>query len=207
MANSISLTDLDETIINPSGSTIHFGNVSFPAETLTHLIKFNGRGNFSRLVSTYVDVNDLTSGSSPTPESVFGNHINLVSIRNKEGDIWFSDGSTAISALNTILNNTVYSLQFSATTNARFEIIGSKLDYPINVVVPLGDSWLPVPVSVDVKINNSIGPFKGLLSSIVSIIDNGGRMYEDTELTSVVLKPGEGYYVRTSQPFTLTFNL
>ena len=42
MANSISLTDLDETIINPSGSTIHFGNVSFPAETLTHLIKFNG---------------------------------------------------------------------------------------------------------------------------------------------------------------------
>tara|TARA_R110002033_G_scaffold39167_1_gene78824 strand:- start:1421 stop:2527 length:1107 start_codon:yes stop_codon:yes gene_type:complete len=205
--SNISLTDLDETIISPSGSVILFDFLPPPAESLTHTIKFRGRNVFSRLVSTYIDVDELTDGSSPTPGNVFKGGTNMVSISNYEGNIWFSNGATSQSPLSTILNNTVYSLQFRASSNVIFNIVGEGLGSPVDISVPSGDSWLALPVSIEVKVNNSAGPFKGLFSKIIHIIDNKGTVYNITTLAFLTLKPGEGYHIKTSQSFTLTFTL
>ena len=204
---NISLTDLDETIISPSGSVILFDFLPPPAESLTHTIKFRGRNIFSRLVSTYIDVDELTDGSSPTPENVFKGGANMVSISNYEGNIWFSNGSTSQSPLSTILNNTVYSLQFRASTNVIFNIVGEGLGSPVDISVPSGDSWLAFPVSREIRVSNVGGPFKGLFAKIIHIIDNKGTVYNITNLVFLTLKPGEGYHIKTSQAFTLTFTL
>jgi|TARA_R110000744_G_scaffold295082_2_gene405201 hypothetical protein len=204
---TISLTDLDETIINPSSSVILFDFLPPPAESLTHTIRFRGRNVFSRLVSTYIDVDELTNGSSPTPGNVFKGGTNMVSISNYEGNIWFSNGSTSQSPLSTILNNTVYSLQFRASSNVAFNIVGEGLGSPVDISVPFGDSWLAFPVSKEVKVSNITGPFKGLFSKIVHIIDNKGTVYDSITLAFLTLKPGEGYHIKTLQAFTLTFTL
>lgn len=200
----ISVENISGKNILPLNDTLDFGFISY-AENISHKqdILIRGRGQFSRVICSYIDMTSLAEGQEATPGSLFGQLPNITSVRSNDNRIWYADSSTGVSNLNTILNGVAYQLTFSDTTIETLTIIGDLIRN-ITITVPQGESWFPMILGDKTEIEQIFS--RDIINKITSIHDlTTGNYYPRGNLKE--LEIGKGYVINTSASFTHKFIL
>lgn len=194
---SISVSSIDKLRI-PSRSLVSFGNISWNNNVYqTQEIPIRIRRAGSILVCIDIDMNDLNDGYEATPESIFGDLPNLVSVRDYNGNSWIPNGLSNQISLNTIENGVAYYLTFSRATTSILKVSGSELGN-INTVVPIGESYFPYLRGPLKEIEQVFGRNLEFIQYIVDIktnkyYPNGGLEY---------LEKSSGYLISCEKSFT-----
>lgn len=197
--------DIDGTSIPDRGS-IPFGHILLPIDFViySHSISLNGGNNF---ISTYIDMGQLHPDYEATPESLFGEVSDIISVSNKAGDIWYK-GTGLQSTLTTLVNEAYMVNRKVGGRPFVLQISGAKLytngSFGDTISVLPGTSWLPVPVSNSVDIFRSTTVDQRL--AITRIEDSMGRYYDplDDRSTLELLIPGSAYYITANSSFQWT---
>ena len=194
---SISVSSIENLKI-PSRSLVSFGNISWNNNVYqTQEIPIRIRDAGSLLVCIDIDMTDLNDDYEATPESIFGDLPNLVSVKKYNGNSWIPNGLSNQITLNTIENGVAYHLTFSRKTISTLTVSGSELG-DIDTVVPAGESYFPYLRGSTKQIQQVFGRD---LASIIYIVDiktnryypNGGLEY---------LEKSSGYLIFSERSFT-----
>tara|TARA_R110002153_G_scaffold15644_1_gene55638 strand:- start:242 stop:1327 length:1086 start_codon:yes stop_codon:yes gene_type:complete len=200
----ISIENISGKIVNPRNDVFDFGNIS-NSNNISHRqeILIRGRGEFSRIICFYIDMTNLAEGYEATPQALFGQLPNIISVRTNSNKIWYADSSSGVTNLTSIVNGVAYQLTFSATTVQPFTIAGDVIR-SITITVPQGESWFPMILGDRTEIGLIFG--RDNLSKIISIHDlQAGNYFPFGGLKD--LEISRGYIINTSSSFTHKFIL
>lgn len=200
----ISVENIAGKEVSQRNDFLDFGYISYNNNvSISQKIHFRSRRPFSVLICSYIDMNKLADGFLATPQSLFGALPNLLSVRSNDNKIWFADSSTGDSSLNTIVNGVSYQLTFNDAVNTFIEIKGDLIR-SITITVPQGESWFPMILGNETKIDLIFSRDK--LSKIISIYDlQTGKYFPGGGLKD--LRIGRGYIINVSSEFTHKFVL
>jgi hypothetical protein len=200
----ISVENISGKELRALNDTLHFGFISY-AENISHKqeILIRGRGQFSRIICFNIDMTSLADGQEATPQSLFGQLPNIISVRNNNNKIWYANSSSGVSNLPSIVNGVAYQLTFSDTTIETLTITGDLIRN-ITITVPQGESWFPMILGEKTEIQQIFN--REILSKIENIYDlTDGKYYPRGGLKD--LEIGRGYIIYSNVSFTHKFVL